>query len=252
MKNNTLLSRALRVASRRCWSTRHLRQSTTTLAANSSSTSAALSWCQPCTSYPSFTTIATAGTSMVPQCRTTIAATRTSVAAIMTTRRRLSTEDNNNNDDNQQQEQGATTLQVTSNNDTVSLEIPGTRAGKTGRQLAIVFTCAVCEMRSAKQFTENAYLHGVVLVRCPGCQNLHLIADRLGWFDDTESHQFDLTVLEQMTGQKVHRIGDNKDGGVSQVSLQDLVGKEKMQQILQAHQEQQVENDKGEDKPKGS
>lgn len=181
--------------------------------------------------YPSFTT---AASWPPPSFMTTTT----------TTRRCLSTsEGNNNNDDNdkeQEQQQQGTTLQVTSNNDTVSLEIPGTRAGQTGRQLAIVFTCAVCETRSAKQFTENAYLNGVVLVRCPGCQNLHLIADRLGWFDDTESHQFDLTELEKMTGQKVKRIGD--EGGVWQVSLEDLVGKEKMQQILQTQQEQQQQN----------
>mmetsp|Transcript_14786 Transcript_14786/g.28008 ORF Transcript_14786/g.28008 Transcript_14786/m.28008 type:complete len:247 (+) Transcript_14786:34-774(+) len=135
-------------------------------------------------------------------------------------------------------------IQVTSNNDTVSLEIPGTGTG-AGRKMAIVFTCTVCETRSAKQFTENAYLNGVVMVRCPGCQNLHLIADRLGWFDDTDSHQFDLTTLEQLTGQKVKRVGDDN---VWEVSLEDLVGKDKMQKILdmegQHHHEPEADETK--------
>lgn len=61
--------------------------------------------------------------------------------------------------------------------------IPGTSKGGS-RKLAIIFTCSVCETRSAKKFTERAYNHGVVLVRCPKCDNLHLIADNLGYFTD--------------------------------------------------------------------
>ncbi|KAJ3299485.1 hypothetical protein HK104_008757 [Borealophlyctis nickersoniae] len=31
--------------------------------------------------------------------------------------------------------------------------------------------------------SKHAYTKGVVLIRCDGCKNIHLIADHLGWYD---------------------------------------------------------------------
>lgn len=95
--------------------------------------------------------------------------------------------------------------------------------------MAIVFTCDVCETRSAKQFTERSYLHGVVIVRCPGCQNLHLIADRLGYFDDGDGSDWDLQNIAEMRGESIRTI---TDGDVFEaLDLEDLVGRDKMLEL---------------------
>ncbi|VVB05702.1 unnamed protein product [Arabis nemorensis] len=51
----------------------------------------------------------------------------------------------------------------------------------------MVFTCKVCETRSMKMASRESYENGVVVVRCGGCDNLHLIADRCGWFGEPGS-----------------------------------------------------------------
>jgi len=83
--------------------------------------------------------------------------------------------------------------------------IPGTERG--GPTMAIIFTCNVCETRSAKRFTKNAYENGVVVVRCPGCQSLHLIADRLGWFED--GNDWDVRRALEQKGERVDVIDDD-------------------------------------------
>ncbi|KAF8403089.1 hypothetical protein HHK36_011183 [Tetracentron sinense] len=57
----------------------------------------------------------------------------------------------------------------------------------TRHDLVMIFTCKVCETRSVKTVCRESYEKGVVVARCGGCTNLHLIADRLGWFGEPGS-----------------------------------------------------------------
>jgi protein import protein ZIM17 len=142
----------------------------------------------------------------------------------------VSSDDNDNNTiDNTAATSEIESIPDNSDSESKPYEIPGAQKG--GRKLAIVFTCTVCDTRSAKQFTEQAYTNGVVLVRCPGCENLHLIADRLGYFQE---ENWDLESLVQQKGEKVRTVTDND---VWELTLEDLVGTEKMNRVLESVQE---------------
>ena len=50
--------------------------------------------------------------------------------------------------------------------------------------LMMANTCGKCEAKQARTFSRHSYEKGVVLIRCEGCDSLHLIADNMGWFRD--------------------------------------------------------------------
>lgn len=52
------------------------------------------------------------------------------------------------------------------------------------QRMAVAFTCGPCGARVEKGFSRSSYERGVVIVRCPGCQELHMIADNEGRLGD--------------------------------------------------------------------
>lgn len=84
--------------------------------------------------------------------------------------------------------------------------------------MVIVFTCTVCETRAARKMSKKSYYEGVVIIRCPGCQNHHLIADRLGYFEDEST---DVESLLKARGEVVKRM--SLDTNVIDLNEQELL-----------------------------
>ncbi|KAI4493979.1 hypothetical protein M0802_009355 [Mischocyttarus mexicanus] len=72
-------------------------------------------------------------------------------------------------------------------------------------KLQIIFTCKKCNTQNNKTMSKLAYQKGVVIIRCDGCQNNHLIADNLGWFSDSNKRTNIEKILE-MNNESVHKV----------------------------------------------
>jgi len=75
----------------------------------------------------------------------------------------------------------------------------------------LTFTCKICRDRSSHTISKQGYHRGTILIKCPGCQNRHLIADHLKIFADKS-----ITVEDIMRekGESVQRGSISTDGDV--------------------------------------
>ncbi len=95
--------------------------------------------------------------------------------------------------------------------------IPGVQS--PGDKMVLFYTCKVCETRSVKQISKQAYNYGCVIVRCSGCQNLHLIADRKKLFEDSD---WDIEKVLSQRGENVKVV--TNETGVMELTVNDIIG----------------------------
>jgi protein import protein ZIM17 len=95
-------------------------------------------------------------------------------------------------------------------------DIPGVKT--SGEKLVLMYTCKVCETRSARKISKQAYEKGVVIVRCGKCQSKHLIADNMGVFEDPGWN------IQDFLAEKGEASKYLTDDNVFELKAEDIVG----------------------------
>ncbi|XP_046750221.1 uncharacterized protein LOC124413576 [Diprion similis] len=114
--------------------------------------------------------------------------------------------------------------------------------GKLEGKLRLSFTCKKCMTRNNKLISKISYQTGVVIVRCDGCKNNHLIADNLGWFSDLKQ-KINIEKLMASKGENVRKFANYDEGYFEAVAEEALVKMKRQQSKLTSEQaENEQEN----------
>ncbi|XP_076295778.1 uncharacterized protein LOC143216523 [Lasioglossum baleicum] len=116
---------------------------------------------------------------------------------------------------------------------------------KFGGKLKLMFTCKKCNHRTSKFISKVAYEKGVVIVRCDGCKNNHLIADNLGWFAEMRNTK-NIEKFLMLKGETVKRITNDVDGYVEVITKAefDLLEHNRRNEERLIEEEGEMNNDK--------
>lgn len=119
--------------------------------------------------------------------------------------------------------------------------------GKVVGKLKVMFTCKKCNYRNGKIISKLAYEKGVVIIRCDGCKNNHLIADNLGWFEELKDKR-NIEKILAAKGETVRKIQNDVDGYLEAVAKEeyDLIqhNKEREQRLIEEQNETHDQNKK--------
>lgn len=119
--------------------------------------------------------------------------------------------------------------------------------GKVVGKLKVMFTCKKCNYRNGKIISKLAYEKGVVIIRCDGCKNNHLIADNLGWFEELKNKR-NIEKILAAKGETVRKIQNDADGYLEAVAKEEydliLHNKEIEQRLIEKQNETHDQNKK--------